>query len=125
MPVLINNLKTKGYFKVRINLDEAFDAEDAAQAEFAEQWAGAYLDLRELNASESARLQEQNNVEALGEILRGAIVGHNLYREENKLASNDEVSEIIQSSGTVYSHVIQKWTEALPLAKRSAKSSAS
>ena len=125
MPVLINNLKAKGYFKVRINLADAFDAEDETQAEYAAEWDGAYIDLRELNAGESAQLQEHSDINALSGVLRAAIVGHNIYREENKLASSDEVAEIIQSSGTIYSHVIQQWTASLPLAKRSAKSSAS
>jgi hypothetical protein len=125
MPVLINNLKTKGYFKVRINLDEAFDAEDETQAEYAEEWAGAYIDLRELNANESALLQEKHDVETFSGILRNVIVGHNIYREENKMASSDEVIDLIHSSSTIYSHVMASWMASLPLAKRSGKRSAS
>ena len=125
MPVLINNLKAKGYFKVRINLADAFDAEDETQAEYAAEWDGAYIDLRELNAGESASLQEKHDIDTFATILRQVIIGHNIYREENKMASSDEVIDLIHSSSTIYSHVMAVWMASLPLAKRSVKRSVS
>ena len=123
MPVMINDLKTKGYYKVRINLEDAFDRDDPGQEECADQWAGAYVDLRELNAGESAVLQEKHDVETFGTIFKKVLVGHNIYRDENKMASNEEVVEMLQWSGTVYTYVMSEWTSSLPLAKRSAKGS--
>lgn len=122
MPVLINNLKARGYFKTRIVLSEAFNADDEEQAPYAKEWDGAIVELRELNAAEQARVQEahaEGMQAALTEILRDAMVDHNLYREEGKKASSDEVVDIIKSSGTVFNHVMTEWVQHLPLARRS------
>ena len=127
MPVLINNLKSQGYFKIRIDLSEAFDSEDEDQAPYAKAWDGAYIELRELNAPEQARVQEaqaEGMQGALTEVLRDAIVDHNLYREEGKKASSDEVAEILKTSGTIFTHVLSEWVQHLPLAKRSGGRSA-
>ena len=122
MPALINDLKAKGYFKIRIRLDEAFDAEDAEEKEFADMWAGAFIDLRELRPEEAAAASD--DPKSMMSKLRDIIVGHNFEFAEGKKASNDDVVEAISSSSTVYSHVMSEWVKHLPLAKRSTANSA-
>lgn len=124
MPVKINDLKTKGFFKIRIEIAEAFDSEDETEKELAEQWGDAYVDLRELNATEAAEFQE--NPKAFMEKLEHVVVGHNFYQDEEgkKLASNAQVADEIRRSSTVYNHVMSEWVQHLPLVKRSATNSA-
>lgn len=123
MPVLINNLKEKGFFKIRVEISEAFDMDDPDEQENAEAWAGAWIDIRELSASEAAEFH--NSPEEFMERLDQVIVDHNFYqdKEGKKKASKEQVADIIKASSTVYNHVMTKWAEHLPLAKRSARSS--
>lgn len=123
MPVLINNLKANGFFKIRIQLGEAFDADDPEEKELAEAWGEAYIELRELTAQELAEFQD--NVTAFMDRLQDVIVGHNFYQDEDgkKLASREQVADEVRRSSTVYNYVMGEWVKHLPLAKRSADSS--
>jgi hypothetical protein len=122
MPALINDLMEAGFFKIRIKLDEAFDAKDAEEVEFAEKWEDHYIDLRELNANEATQFQE--DPKAFMDRLDDVIVGHSFETEPGKKASTAKVAEIIKRSSTVYNHVMSEWVQHLPLVKRSAMNSA-
>jgi hypothetical protein len=122
MAVMLSNLKEHGYFKTVIHLADAFDAEDEAEIELAEQWEGATITIRELNARETSEYRKQAE-EGYIDNLAAVIVDHNIYREEGKKASTEEVAEIIGRSQTMYMHVLNKWMASLPLAKRSRSNS--
>ena len=124
MPVLLSNLKEKGYFKTVIHLADAFDAEDPSQVDLAAEWEGAQITIRELNARETSEYRKQAESGVIDD-LAAVIVDHNIYREEGKKASSEEVAEIINRSQTMYMHVINEWMKSLPLAKRSKEGSAS
>jgi hypothetical protein len=128
MPALLNDLKTKGYFKIRIQLADAFDKADPEEAGNAAAWEGAWLDLRELNATEAADLASLQDGPDKGSTLlaklKDVIVDHNIEREAGKKASTEEVAEAIRWSATVYNHVIGEWVSHLPLSKRSGGNSA-
>lgn len=121
--VTINNLKAKGYFKIRIELATAFDKADLEEAEQAEAWGDAYIDIRELTAQEAAEFQTDSAKFMDG--LERVIVGHNLTQDDEgkKQASNEQVADAIKRSSTVYTHVMSEWMQHLPLAKRSGASS--
>lgn len=122
MPVTLNNLKDKGYFKIRIHLAEAYDSKDNEEKEMAEAWGDAFIDIRELSAQEAAEFQT-DQVKFL-EGLASVIVDHNIDKDESgKKASKEEVAEQIKRSSTVYTYVMGEWMKHLPLAKRSATSS--
>lgn len=117
MPALLNDLKTKGYFKTRIYPADAFNDEP----ELAEAWEGLYVDVRELTGQESAAMTQDTS--KFFEQLPTLIVEHNFYREKDKMASKEEVADALTSSSTVAVHVMTEWANSLPLAKRSAKNS--
>lgn len=128
MPVQINNLKSHGWFKTHIDLANAFDEKDPTEAEMAEAWGEAWVELREIDGQEAAALnssmdsgaQNQWFVDKLPQL----IVEHNIEKGEGKKASKEEVSEVIVRSSTMFAYVLQEWLSSLPLARRSATSSA-
>lgn len=124
MAITINDLMDKGYFKISISLDGAFNADDPSEKEYAEVWAGRFIEVRELNATEAAELNE--NPKSVMERLEQFIVGHNFAQDDEgkKKASNEQVAKVIMRSSTVYNHVINEWLQSLPLVKRSAANSA-
>lgn len=124
MAVTINDLMEKGYFKIRIELGGAFDTEDPEEAGYAEVWSDKFIEVRELNATEAAELNEDPH--ALMGRLDAFIVEHNFVQDDEgkKKASKDQVGEAIKRSSTVYNHVVSEWLQHLPLVKRSAANSA-
>lgn len=128
MPAQINNLKAHGWFKVHIDLANAFNEKDPTEAEMAEAWGEAWVELREIDGQEAASLNssmdsgEQNRwfVDQLPKM----IVEHNIEKGEGKKASKEEVAEAIVRSSTVFAYTLSEWLSSLPLARRSAASSA-
>lgn len=123
MGVQINNLKQHGYFKIRVFPADSFDPKDKDEAEQAEAWGDAFIDLRELNATEAAEFYSDRN--KFMERLADVIVDHNFFQDDEgkKRASNEQVAEEIRRSSTVYNHVMTEWGNSLPLAKRNTTSS--
>lgn len=124
MPVLINDLKERGYFKVRVELGNAFNAEDPEEAELAEMWGEAFIEVRELDAVEAANLND--DPKAMMTNLAQFIVEHNFYQDDEgkKKASKEQVADQIRRSSTVFNYVMDQWMHHLPLVKRSAANSA-
>lgn len=61
-------------------------------------------------------------VEATSKMLPDLIVDHNIEAEAGGSATAGEVAEVVRSSARLFSYVMEKWQEALPLAKKSAES---
>jgi hypothetical protein len=124
-------LKLGGLFKVRIDLTEAFDAEDAEQAETVEMLTQDngdphYITLREVSSSEMLDVQEMSQSEVtryLEKKIPDCIVDHSFQTSGGGKTSNGDVLKILRLSSSLMVHVLTKWQEALPLAKRMHKAS--
>lgn len=115
----LKELKERGIFKMRVNLEEAFDKESP----YREVWTGLWLEFRELTSQEALQIKgneleiRERSMELFGECL----IDHNLVKEAGK-ASRDEVLDLLRQSSTVYFYALETWTKSLPLAKRSPQS---
>jgi hypothetical protein len=125
-------LKKGGLFKVRINLAEAFDAEDETQADAVDMMSredgeSHYIELREINSAEMLEIQgkEQREItEYLEKKIPECIVDHSFTQSNGNTTPNGDVLKILRLSSSLMIHVLTKWQESLPLAKRMLKASA-
>jgi hypothetical protein len=124
-------LKSGGLFKVRIDLAEAFDAEDEGQAEAVEMLTQGngdshYIVLREVNSAEMLEVQEKSQreiTEYLEKKIPECIVDHSFQTSSGGKTGNGDVLNILRLSSSLMIHVLTKWQESLPLAKRMHKAS--
>jgi hypothetical protein len=125
-------LKMGGLFKVKIDLAGAFDTEDETQKDAVdlltqEDGSSHYIVLREINSAEMLDIQgrEQKEItEYLEKKIPECIVEHSLTQSNGNKTPNGDVLKILRLSSSLMVHVLTKWQESLPLAKRMQKASA-
>lgn len=125
-------LKKGGLFKVRIELAEAFDADDETQSEAVElltqdDGTSHYIVLREINSAEMLEVQGLSEREIAGYLekkIPECTVDHSFTKEGGNRSPNGDVLNILRLSSSLMTHVLTKWQESLPLAKRMHKASA-
>lgn len=110
----LNDLKTKGLWKCRVSLGEAWDGDEA------ETWDGIWIDLREPKGDELPRLNDQQSTM---DVVLGCIVDHNIETEPGKKAKTEDVRALVRDSSTLIVHIVKEYMTSLPLARRSEKSS--
>lgn len=111
--VYLNDLKSKGVWKIRVDLDDAFP-EGFSEREL---YDGIWVELREPSGDESFALTGDQK-QAL-ELAINCIVDHNIEQSEGKKAATKDVAELIRSSSTLSAHVVRRLITESPLAKRS------
>jgi len=123
-------LKSGGLFKTRITLMDAFIAdpkaptpEEQSAAEMMKQGSGDshFIELRELSSAELLEIQGLEGkavTEHMEKILGGCITDHSFEKADGKKTPSEDVVKIIRLSGSLMTHVLTKWQEALPLARR-------
>lgn len=119
-------LKAGGLFKVKINLSEAFDREDPDQAEAVEMLTQDngephYIVLREVSSAEMLEVQEKSQQEVteyLEKKIPDCMSDHSFKTGSGGKTGNGDVLNIIRMSSSLMIHVLMKWQESLPLAKR-------
>ncbi|MDD5501797.1 MAG: hypothetical protein PHH57_09050 [Candidatus Omnitrophica bacterium] len=124
-------LKRGGLFRVKINLTDAFDGSDPAEAEAAklltqENGDSHYIVLREISSAEMLEIQgkEQGEMtDCLEKKIPDCIVEHSFKKADGNKTPAGDVLKILRLSASLMVHVLTKWQESLPLAKRMRKAS--
>ncbi len=116
----ITEARSKGLFSTKIDLTPVFEDEEQNTLE------GEYVVFRELTADEQTSLEKVDPSEyatAFKKSLPDLIVGSSFTDDEGQEAKPKDVADLILSSTSVFSYVIEKWGESLPFVKRSKKKS--
>lgn len=116
--VYLNDLKSKGVWKIRIDLAEAFPKGFSER----DMYDGLWVELREPSGDESFALTGESQRQAL-DLAVGCIIDHNIEQAENKKAATKDVVDLIRSSSTLSAHVVRRLITESPLAKGSAATS--
>lgn len=107
----LNDLKSKGVWKIRVELADAFPEGFKER----DAYDGLWIELREPSGDESFALTGDQK-QAL-DLAIGCIVDHNIEQAENKKASTKDVADLIRSSSTLSAHVVRRLITESPLAK--------
>ena len=107
----LSEIQARGIFKIEIDLGECSDA-----------WKGVHITLRELSAGEQLNLGASalDAAKTLEALLPKLIVSHDVWTEPGVLATCEQVAEEILKSGSLFMAVVEKWSKALPLVRKSA-----
>lgn len=125
--MFIGELKTKGIFKIKIELAGAFKGipagkdqpEVASEPDLEAAWAGEWVLIREPTGDEVfQRAANGDGTANWSELLPICLVSWSLKRAENEPASKEEVLEALRASSTLWAYLLAEWGKALPLAKR-------
>jgi len=108
----LNDLKTKGVWKIRVDLEDAFPEGEQKEAH-----NGLWVELREPTSAESSAISS-NEQSKMVKLMFDCIVAHNFEESEGKPAKMTAVKEYIQSSTTLTTHIVIEWANNLPLAKK-------
>lgn len=102
-----------GIFKIKINVGEHFgmEADDL------------FIELREPTTEEALELSKAGQGENLDQsaifsMIPTLIVDHNFEKEENKKFSPKEVWELCKQRPMCSTHVVEVWSNNIPLAQR-------
>lgn len=109
----LNDLKTKGVWKIRLYLADAWP-EDCAEEK--EAYDGLWVELREPTGEEAMALNTNREQELLPMALK-CLADHNIEKEPSKKASNKEVADVIAGSSTLSTFVVRGLLENIPLVK--------
>lgn len=104
----ISEVKTKGFFKTRVNIGEFFNVKKN----------DVWIELSEPCEDETFRASPndvEKNVELLKGMWRNNIVGHNFENDDGTPATKDAVIMVIEKKGWCIQYIIQEWMNALPL----------
>lgn len=116
--IYLNDLKSKGVWKIRVDLADAFPKGFTER----DVYDGLWVELREPSGDESFALTGDGSRQAL-DLAIGCIIDHNIEQAENKKASTKDVADLIRSSSTLSAHVVRRLITESPLAKGSAATS--
>lgn len=116
--VYLNDLKSKGVWKIRIDLADAFPE----GFEERKVYEGLWVELREPSGDESFALTGDGQRQAL-DLAVNCIVDHNIEQSEGKKAATKDVAGLIRSSSTLSACIVRRLITESPLAKASAVTS--
>ena len=125
-------LKAGALFKQTINLADAFDKSDKANADAIammtkDDGKSHYVVMREMTSAEMLDvrgLEPDDVIKELEKKLNDAIVDHSFIMESGNKTPNGDVAKIIKQSAMLVSYVMGEWMNNSPLAKQTAKDSA-
>lgn len=108
----------KAVFKVQVDIGEQLGLADPHDV---------WVELREPTYQELLVIGRGGGdatvaVEATSKMLPSLIVDHNIEAESGGRATSEDVAGVIRSSARLFSHVMEQWQGALPLAKKSTAS---
>jgi hypothetical protein len=132
--VFIGEKKSKGIFKVRIELAKAFapvldvdgSTADPGEPELEKVFHEDWIIMREPRSEEVFKAQTGDATKvgaSYMELFPSCLLDWSFMRAENEKASREEVLEIIGQSSTLYTYVLERWGVALPLARKSGRAS--
>lgn len=107
------DIKNVGVFTIKVHLADAFFDDD----EVRKSYKGEYVELREPTAEEAGKF---SNSEVDINMIKPFIIGSS-FKDGDNPATVDQIAEAIQKSSSIFTHVVTKWGESLPLARKNAE----
>jgi hypothetical protein len=121
----LNEIKAKGIFKIRITLAKAFVAKDDYEGdpELQAAYDGLVITLREPRGEEVLSIDAGTgtNDATWLKLFPECLIDWNVLRAENEKASKEEVLDLLRTSSTLYTYVLNEWGASLPLARKSGR----
>ena len=104
------DIKNIGVFTIKVNLEEAFMADDPVRKDY----KGVWVELREPTAGEAMDFQKEGDPM---DVIPKFIISSSITNGDEK-ATPEEVAEALKVSSTVYTHMVNEWGKSLPLARK-------